>query len=611
MTQRIPDSVYVGVSKSNGLMYLSIYSRQKDLLFDESIDLGQESLSIDETLLSWVESYQNYAKVKIVGIGISELEDPEQTGEKLWLEHDIVPFLERGLGGTAQIRAENLAKYVANKFRHDGYVDIPLIKVDEYRQVHPSYLTTLQAYEREMSQESMVELKKQTEQFKQLGGRIVFINSTPQGGGVALMRHAQLRLYRLLGLDAKWLVMKPDSEVFTITKKKFHNVLQGVATSDTFLTDEDKQKYNAWIAENAKIFESHFARANVVVIDDWQPSGLIPYIKKLNPNVKILFRSHIHVDTSLMTPGSNSEVTWDFLWNHNQISQTDLFVSHPISYFVPDVVPLDKVVMMPATTDPLDGLNKTLTAQQVDYYLETFDRILLDDKQAPLDRARPFITQIARFDPSKGIPDVLISYHKLRKKYAAAGKSLAETPQLIIAGHGAADDPEGMPIFMETKRTLEIDTYKDIAQDIKIARFPHNDQILDAILQEARIALQLSHKEGLEIKVTEALHKGKPVIIYNRGGMPLQVLDGINSFVIEQGQCQEVSDRLFELLTQPDLYRRMSQNARERVKEDFFTIKNSSKWLFLANQLLENGQVFGNGRNLNELIQNPELVRVS
>ena len=34
--------------------------------------------------------------------------------------------------------------------------------------------------------------------------KIAFFSSTPQGGGVALMRHALIRLFRLLGVDAKW-----------------------------------------------------------------------------------------------------------------------------------------------------------------------------------------------------------------------------------------------------------------------------------------------------------------------------------------------------------------------------------------------------------------------
>jgi len=34
--------------------------------------------------------------------------------------------------------------------------------------------------------------------------RIAFFSSTPQGGGVALMRHALVRFLTLIGLDAQW-----------------------------------------------------------------------------------------------------------------------------------------------------------------------------------------------------------------------------------------------------------------------------------------------------------------------------------------------------------------------------------------------------------------------
>ena len=36
--------------------------------------------------------------------------------------------------------------------------------------------------------------------------KIVFFSATPQGGGVALMRHALLRFLHLLGVDVQWLV---------------------------------------------------------------------------------------------------------------------------------------------------------------------------------------------------------------------------------------------------------------------------------------------------------------------------------------------------------------------------------------------------------------------
>jgi hypothetical protein len=42
------------------------------------------------------------------------------------------------------------------------------------------------------------------------------------------MRHALIRLCKLMEIDVHWFVAKPKPEVFDITKRKFHNVLQVV-----------------------------------------------------------------------------------------------------------------------------------------------------------------------------------------------------------------------------------------------------------------------------------------------------------------------------------------------------------------------------------------------
>lgn len=50
--------------------------------------------------------------------------------------------------------------------------------------------------------------------------------------------------------------------------------------------------------------------------------------------------------------------------------------------------------------------------------------------------ARDYVVQIARFDPSKGIPNVIDSYAKFRDLLKATGDyDDDETPQLLIAGY--------------------------------------------------------------------------------------------------------------------------------------------------------------------------------
>ena len=63
----------------------------------------------------------------------------------------------------------------------------------------------------------------------------------------------------------------------------------------------------------------------------------------------------------------------------------------------------------------------------------------------------------------------------------------------------------------------------------------------------ARIALQLSYREGFEVKVTEAIQKGIPVIAYEAGGIPLQIVPDVTGFLLPVGDIEGVVDRLYTL----------------------------------------------------------------
>lgn len=421
------------------------------------------------------------------------------------------------------------------------------------------------------------------------GKKLVFFNSTAQGGGVALMRHALIRLFKLLHVDAHWYILHPRKEAFDVTKTKFHNVLQAVADESVVLTDDDKDIYNAWMKENAEKFTPVFEEADVIVIDDPQPTGLIPYIRQANPHVKIIYRSHIQIVASLANqPHTPQHTTWSFLWEN--IKDADCYISHPMREFIPDDIPAEKIVLMPATTDPLDGLNKPLTEDQMAEYLNFFNQLLFDEKQISLDVNRPYIAQIARFDPSKGIPDVIESYRKVQEMLNGEKDSF---PQLVVAGNASIDDPDGLPVYNLIMDLLRSEEYADIANDVKVVRLPHMDQLLNTLLRKCTVALQLSLKEGFEVKVTEALMKGKPVIAYRTGGIPLQIQDGVNGFLVEVGDTTQVAKHLYDLLTNNDLYQKMSYAAARLTSKDYFTVPNAICWLFLALYLFEHDKIKG------------------
>lgn len=313
-------------------------------------------------------------------------------------------------------------------------------------------------------------------------------------------------------------------------------------------------------------------------------SGIIPHIRKESPNTKIIFRSHIEVRADLIKndPEGPTAETWNFLWGF--IQQADIFVAHPIDAFVPDMVPTRNVVLLPAATDPLDGLNKPLTDWCLTYYQSVFNRVCVDLGVNEVDWYRPYIVQVARFDPSKGIPDVLESYRLLRLKMDSEFDDY-HTPQLVICGHGSIDDPDGTLIFEQTQAIIESQKFSSIASDIIAVRLPASDQLLNMILRGAYVALQLSHREGFEVKVTEALHKGVPVVAYEAGGIPLQIRRGEDGFLIPIGDVEGVASTLYDLFKNPELRQKMSEAAKSLVTEEYFTIWNSMSWLHMFIEL--------------------------
>ncbi len=535
---------------------------------------------------------------KYVAATLLHTEDASALRAALWLRNDIVCFEQR-LARVSVSDQDLVALAIKTSTRAKDAL-VPEIVLREGRQVVVPPLLDLPSYATSTDPPLWHDLTRLAETFGHT--HLLFLSATPQGGGVALMRHALIRLYESLGIETRWCVMQEDRDAFLVTKTKFHNILQGVAPTSLPLTAADTRVYEAWVAENFRLMRSHIAWANVIIIDDPQPSGMIPLIRELNPSAKLLYRSHIQVVASLVdTPGTPQHDVWQYLWLY--IRQCELFVSHPITNFVPDCVALHKRVYMPATTDPLDGLNKPLQSYEHRYYRTLFDTLLLESDQQPLDWDRPYVIQIARFDPSKGIPDVLDAYRLLRERLTRERVPLQRQPQLVIVGNGSIDDPDGVPIYNLTMETIGEPAYAAFARDIKVARLPHVDQLLGMLLWDCTVALQLSHREGFEVKVTEALMKGKPLVAYRIGGIPLQLPNGCSTLVEQAGDTEAVATVLHRLLTDAAFYEAESSRARTAYRHDALTVSNALRWLALAQYVITHDQPSAAGQAVVDTIR--------
>lgn len=207
--------------------------------------------------------------------------------------------------------------------------------------------------------------------------------------------------------------------------------------------------------------------------------------------------------------------------------------------------------------------------------------------------------QISRFDPAKGIFDVLDAYEKFHNRLAQERPKLKH-PKLLICGHGSVDDPDGAVIYDQVIDHIER-RIPYIRHLICVIRLRPLDQVLNALLSKATIALQLSTREGFEVKVSEAIHKGVPVIATRAGGIALQIENAKNGFLVDVGDTDAVAQHIFDLWTDEGLHRRMSEYALSHVCDEVSTVGNTLSWLYLASKFSKGESVQPNGQWVNNL----------
>lgn len=194
---------------------------------------------------------------------------------------------------------------------------------------------------------------------------------------------------------------------------------------------------------------------------------------------------------------------------------------------------------------------------------------------------------------------MLSSYDKFHR-LLSNGRPDLQPPKLLICGHGSVGDPDGTFVYDAALAYVDLHL-KHLKHLICIVQVGPSDQMLNALLSKAKIALQLSTRDGFEVKVLEALHKGKPVIATLSGGIPLQIQHGKNGFLVDVGDTDAVAEHLFRLWTDQELYDRMNAYASTSVSDEVSTVGNLLSWLYLASKLSQGQKIEPNERWINDM----------
>jgi len=369
------------------------------------------------------------------------------------------------------------------------------------------------------------------------GLRVTHINSTREGGGVAEILDWMVPLMCELGIDARWEVIQGTSDFFRGTKA-IHNVLQGFPV---VLKKSDWEIYQDVNLNNFQRLQPALEDSDLVIIHDPQPAPLLGLCRRRKG--PWIWRAHIDISRPF-------QPVWKEIRPVVQPFNASIFSMAQFAQLLPH-----RQFIIAPSIDPLSEKNMDLSAQELEAVRSEFS----------LDPARPVLVQVSRFDKFKDPLGVIKAYRLVRK---------AMPLQLVLAGGGATDDPEGQEVLEEVFNNAEHDP------DIHVHLLPANaNRTVNALQRLADIVIQKSTREGFGLTVTEGLWKEKPVIGGDAGGIRLQVINYHTGFLVNTPEG--AAHRIRYLLHHRDKMLAMGTAGHEFVRENFLLTRHLSNYLTL------------------------------
>ena len=366
--------------------------------------------------------------------------------------------------------------------------------------------------------------------------RVIHMNSTANGGGVAEILHSLVPLSNALGIRTQRVVINPKDPRFFDVTKRIHNMLQGAEGS---LSDEELAVYYGCLDDVAEEIECAGLSADVWFLHDPQ---LLPLGRLLDRGGGAARIWTVHID--LTQPNA-----WLMDVLLPLTAAYDGLICSMDTYVPGRLPPGPAVHIAPPAIDPLTTKNSAMPAERSAEIASSLG----------IDTCRPLVTQVSRFDVWKDPWGVIDAYRLARKSHPGL--------QLALLGLSQAnDDPEGAQVVESVRE------YAGDDRNIHLFFSPDglpasNDEIVNALQTHSDVLVQKSTREGFGLTVSEGMWKGKAIIGGNVGGIQLQIDDGHSGYLVNS--ATEAGERMAQLLSDPDLRETMGRNARQRVRERF------------------------------------------
>ncbi|HJR18499.1 MAG: glycosyltransferase [Actinomycetota bacterium] len=408
----------------------------------------------------------------------------------------------------------------------------------------PTPSKSLGDYAAVVGAEPIARLREIAKPFK--GARVLNVNSTAFGGGVAELLYTMVPLMRDLGIEADWQLMQAPDEFFVVTKA-MHNALQGGPVP---WTPEMRALYQSVSENNAEMFEGDY---DFVIIHDSQPAAILHELiedRGIKPG-NWIWRCHIDLTEPY-------EPVWQFVQPFVEQYDAAIFT---LEEFVRPGLKVPHVAIIPPSIDPLSIKNIPMDGGMVDEVMRRYQ----------IDTTRPLVVQVSRFDPWKDPLGVIDAFRIARREYPGL--------QLALIASMAHDDPEGWEYYTKTEE------YRDGDPDIFLLSNLQEVGALgvNAFQRAADVVVQKSIREGFGLVVSEAMWKGRPVIGSDVGGIKLQIIDGETGYLVSD--VDACAKRIVDLLADKEHSAEIGYRARVFVKERFLSMRDIEDHLALFAKL--------------------------
>jgi trehalose synthase len=361
------------------------------------------------------------------------------------------------------------------------------------------------------------------------GLRVLHLNTTAQGGGVAEILNELLPLMNDLGIQHNWKVVPLDESSGYFTARLV-DMLQGYDTGA--FPEREKQVFLEKLRHSESYGQAY--QADMYFIHDFQLVPLAEFFPWMNPAIWFC-----HVDTAHPTPSAQHYIR-QFLDPYALAcfnSQASIFKD----------LPPEKAQVVTLGIDPFRVKNRFLPKARGMEILAS----------CGIDAARPLITQVSRFGTWKNPWQVIDIYRLVKQQMPSV--------QLAMVGAlEAKDDIKAQEILTDLQQhAVRRDPDIHLLSDPSII----DHEAVNAFQRYSSVILQRSIREGFGFTVTEAMWKHQPVIGPNVTGLQTQISHGYNGYLVDETEA--AAAYTLELLQDRERWRELGQHAYETVRQRF------------------------------------------